>query len=425
MRRVVAFLIVGIVVIAAAWSLGNLQGHVSASIGSMTIETSASFAILTLILLFVVAFVFLRLVSGAFRLPRAGAGWRRRHRLRLGERAITRVLVALAAGEQTIARKQARRARTLLGPSPQTLLLVAEAGRLSGREDEAEEAFRALTQDEDGRFLGYRGLLRQAVERSEWGKANALAREAEAAHPGSMWLRQQRAELAIQTDNWAEAAELSGPDSPQATYYIAAADAEADPGRAMKFARQAWKAEPAFSPAVLAYASRQRALGHERRALSAVAEAWRLSPHPDLADFALAREHDALTRYQRAKRLTADNPEHPESRLLLGKTAVEAGLTADARHQAEAALSDGVNERRLWLLITDIEEKERGDSEEGRQAQRDALRRAAAADPDPDWRCSRCRSDHAAWSPKCPSCGAVGTLRWQTGGQVTNVPAVA
>jgi uncharacterized membrane-anchored protein len=340
MRRVVAFLIVGIVVIAAAWSLGNLQGHVSASIGSMTIETSASFAILALILLFVVAFVFLRVLFGAFRLPRAGAGWRRRHRLRLGERAITRVLVALAAGEQTIARKQARRARALLGPSPQTLLLVAEAGRLSGREDEAEEAFRALTQDEDGRFLGYRGLLRQAVERNEWGKANAIAREAEAAHPGTMWLRRQ-------------------------------------------------------------------------------------SPHPDLADFALAREHDALARYQRAKRLTADNPEHPESRLLLGKTAVEAGLTADARHQAEAALSDGVNERRLWLLITDIEEKERGDSEEGRQAQRDALRRAAVADPDPDWRCSRCRSDHAAWSPKCPSCGAVGTLRWQSGGQVTNFPAVA
>ena len=122
------------------------------------------------------------------------------------------MLVALAAGEQGAARKEARRARNLLGDSPQTLLLVAEAGRLSGREDEAEEAFRALTKQKDARFLGLRGLLRQAVDRRDWPEALVIAKQAEAAHPGTVWLRQQRAELALQTENWAEALELIGPD---------------------------------------------------------------------------------------------------------------------------------------------------------------------------------------------------------------------
>jgi HemY protein len=377
------------------------------------------------VVVFAAFYFVVRLLVVLFGLPKAGAGWRRRHRLRLGERAITRVLIALASGDQSGARKAARRARQLLGESPQTLLLVAEAGRLSGREDEAEEAFRTLTKNEDGRFLGFRGLLRQAVDRHDWVKAEAIAREAEVANPGTTWLRQQRAELAIQTDNWAEAAELTGPDSPRAAYYVAAADNEADPGRAMKFARQAWKADPTFCPAVLAFARRQRALGYERRAQSAVADAWRLAPHPDLAEFALSRETDPLAKYQLAKRLTANNPAHPESRLLMGKVAVEAGLPAEARKQADEAISEGLNERRLWLLIADIEELERGETDEGRQAQRDALRRAAIAETDPVWRCDRCRSDQPSWSAKCPSCGAVGTLRWQTGAKSANFPAVA
>ncbi len=179
-----------------------------------------------LVALVVVILIVLRLLRGVLGIPRTGAAWRRRHRLALGERAVTRVLVALAAGEQAAARKEARRARHLLGDSPQTLLLVAEAGRLSGREDEAEEAFRALTNQKDAQFLGLRGLLRQAVDRRDWPEALVIAKQAEAAHPGTVWLRQQRADLALQTENWAEALELIGPDPRRPTYYIAAADAE-------------------------------------------------------------------------------------------------------------------------------------------------------------------------------------------------------
>ena len=54
---------------------------------------------------------------------------------------------------------------------------------------------------------------------------------------------------------------------------------------------------------------------------------------------------------------------------------MEAGLTGEARHQADAARAEGVNQRRLWLLIAELDEKERGDTEEGRASQRDALRR--------------------------------------------------
>jgi len=425
MRRVIFFLLVGIAVIAAAWGLANLPGHVTATMGSITIETSVAFAILTLLLLFGVAAIILRVVGVIIGLPRVGANWQRRHRLRLGEKAITRVLVALAAGKQREARKNALKARQSLGESPQTLLLIAEAARLSGREDEAEQAFRALTKQSGASFLGFRGLLRQAIDRRDWSTAEVIAREAEAAYPGTDWLRHQRAELAIQTDNWAEAAELSRQDGPRAAFYVAAADAEADPGRALRLAKQAWKVDSTFAPAVLCYARRLRSAGRESRAQSLVIRAWKLCPHPDLADFALARDTDPQMRFQSAKRLAAGNPAEPESRLLLGKVAMEAGLTGDARHQAEAARAEGINQRRLWLLIAEIDELEKGNSEDGRIAQRDALRRAAVADPDPSWECTTCHLNQPKWSARCPSCGTVGTLKWRTCSQIISLPGGA
>lgn len=424
MLKVILFLLVGSIIVAAAWLLAGIPGHVVASIGAFTIETSTPFAILMLVALVVVTLIVLRVLRGLLAFPHAGAGWRRSRRHVRGERAVTRVLVALAAGEKVEARKEARRARQLLGESPQTLLLVAEAGRLSGREDEAAEAFRALTKQKEARFLGLRGLLRQAVERRDWPEALVIANQAEFSHPGTAWLRQQRAELALQTENWAEVLELVGQDPLRPTYYIAAATAELDPARALSFARQAWKQDPAFPPAAIAYASRLRATGHEKRATSCIADAWKRAPHPDLAAFALASEPDKFARVQAAKRLVAGNPTNPESRLLLAQVMFDAGLTGEARHQIEIAETEGAKQRRLYLLRAEIEEQERGDTESGRAAQRDALRRAASAEPDPHWQCTSCNANHAAWHPKCTTCGNVGTIKWLGSARISNLPVI-
>lgn len=424
MLKVILFLLIGCVIVAVAWLLAGIPGHVVASIGAYTIETSTPVAILVLVILVVMILILLRAVRGILAVPRAGASWRRRHRLALGERAVTRALVALAAGEAAAARKEARRARYLHGDSSQTLLLVAEAARLSGREDEAEEAFRALIKQKDAGFLGLRGLLRQAIDRHDWSEALIIAKQAEVAHPGTAWLRQQRAELALQTENWAEALELIGPDARRPTYYIAAADAESDPSRALGFARQAWKQDPAFAPAALAYAGRLRAAGQEKRAQSCIEDTWKRAPHPDLAAFALALEPDKLSRARAAKRLVAGNPTHPESRLLLARVALDAGLTGEARHQVEIAEKEGMRQRRLCLLLAEIEEQERGDTETGRLAQRDALRRAATAEPDPHWQCTACHTDHVVWHSKCNTCGGVGTVQWSSGAQTSGLSVV-
>jgi len=415
MRRIIAILVTGAVALAVAWFLAGLPGQVVAEIGSITIELSTPVATLGLLLTFTLVYVTLRLLGALIRVPHTLAQWRQSHHRQLGDVSVTKALLALAAGEKADARREAARARRFLGDTPQTLLLAAEAGRLAERDDETEAAFRLLADRKDAAFLGYRGLLRQAMARGEWTEAATLARRAEAAHPGAQWLRQERAQLAIRAQHWSEALELADANAPRAALATGAALVEPNADRAMRYAREAWRADPGLPHAALAYAERLRAGGHERRAQAVIARSWGLSPQPDLAAFALAPVEDKLARTQAAQRLTAENIEHPESRMLLAHTALEAGLTGEARHHADAARAAGLNERRLWLLLADIEEEERGDTEAGRLAQRDALRRSATADPDPTWRCGTCHTQHPTWLPACPVCWTAGSVRWSPG----------
>jgi HemY protein len=425
MRRVLYVMAACVVVLAIAWGLAGLPGHVTGEIGATTIVMPTSLAALGLLLLFVVLYVVLRLIGGLLRLPGIAARWDAERDRRRGDAAVGRALVALAAGDKADARREASRARRWLGDTPQTLLLAAEAGRLAGRDDEAEAAFRRLVDRPDAAFLGYRGLMRQALTRQDWTEAAALARQAETVHPGADWLRHQRARLAIHAGHWAEALDLADDDAIRAALAAGAAEAEQDPARATKLARQAWKADASLTPAALAFAKRLRGEGREARAQAVVRHSWSLAPHPDLAVFALAPITDRLARAQAAQRLAEANPEHLESRLLLARTALDAELTGEARHQATLARGAGLNQRRLWMLMAAIEEAEHGDTEAGRIAVRDALRQAAAADPDPAWECTECHTPHVTWYPACISCGAAGSVRWVAGRSASYpVPAI-
>jgi len=412
MRRAVLVLVAACACVAAAWVVFRLPGTVSAEIGPYSVSATSPVAALATIVLFVVVYVLLRLLGWIVFMPRRLRRWRANRNRHLGDIAVTRALVALAAGETGDARREARRARRLLGDTAQTLLLAAEAGRLAGREDEAETAFLKLAEQPDAAFLGLRGLLRQAMERENWDKAAALARQAEAAHPAAVWLRQERAVLAVRTENWVDALHLADADAPKAALAAAAAGQATNAVQGLRLARQAWKEDRTLPAAALAFAAKLRADGRERRALTILRESWQAAPHPDIATCFLAPMTDGPSRYAAAKRLTKNNPKHVESLLVLARTALEAGQFEDARFLAEAARTAGLNQRRLWLLLADIAEAEGSDTETGRLAQRDALRHSTIAEQDPTWRCTACGAPSAGWRPVCPSCSKIGTLRW-------------
>ena len=412
MRRVLFFLVASALALAVAFGLAILPGTISAEIGSISLTIRTPLAALALILLVVLAYVLLRLIGLVFHLPRRFRLWRSGRNRARGDRALIRTLLALAAGQANAAQHEAARARQLLGDTAQTLLLAAEAARLAERGDEAETIYRLLAEQKEGAFLGLRGLFRQAVARGDWVEAARLARQAEGAHPGGSWLRRDRQRAAIETGDWRAALALADPPA-RAALAAAASEAEREPSTALKLAREAVAADPTLPAATLALGRRLRAAGREGRAMAAIERAWERAPNPSLAEFALAPLTDPLARAKAAQCLASKNPDHPESRFLLARTALDAGLPGEARRHAEAMrASAGIGWRRLWLLLAEIARAEAGGKES--PAEREALRAAATAKPDPAWRCGECGGEISTWQPLCPHCGVAGRLVWET-----------
>lgn len=408
MRRVVFTLIAGLATVALAWWLASLPGNVTIGIASLTLETRTGIALLLGGAALLVLVVLLRLLLLLFDLPARFRRWRQARRRAKGDASVTAALVALAAADAPAARAAARRARDLLGDSPQTLLLDAEANRLAGRQGDAEAIYRRMEERPDSAFLGLRGLFRQALAREDWDEAAALAKRAEAAYPGALWLRAERVALAARRADWQLAQRLADGEAPRLAFATAAALA-APPSEALSLAKRAWKQDRGFAPAALAYATALRDAGKESRAQAVLAEAWALAPNPALADLALAVVPDALGRVTAATRLVAGAASHGESHFLLARTSLAAGLTGEARRHLQATRAAGLDQRRTWLMLAEVDAREQPGND---TAQRDALRHAAEAGPDPAWHCDSCGASHAAWHPACPACGAPATLRW-------------
>ncbi len=413
MRAIILIILIAAAAVGAAWWVQHLVGAVSIQMGATTIQAPLSVAVLGLLLLVVAIYIVFRILATLFGLPGAFRRGGERSRRRRGDQAVTGTLIALAARDPGDARREAARATRLLGETPQTLLLTAYAGTISGNDEEAEAAFSKLADRKDAAFLGLRGLLRLAIAHEDYPRAAQLAREAEAAHPGAAWLRGERTQLAMRTGAWADALQLTNDDAPKAGFGAAAAEAESDPAVAHKLAKQAWKRDPALPPAAIAYARRLREGGREKAALEVLRKSWALTPHPDLADFALVPSVDRMAALRTGTDLVRGAPEHAESHLLLARLSLAAGLTGEAHRHLDAAAAGGLDQRRAHLLRADIAEAEGNEP-----AQRDALRGAAMAAPDPAWRCEACGTPLGGWHPACPVCHTAGRVRWGIAGPV-------
>jgi HemY protein len=408
MRRVILFLLAAAILIALGWWLFDLPGTVSIVVGDLTMSAPTPVALLAVVILFVAVYIVFRIIAAIVRLPRRTRRLKLERRRQSGDAAVTRTLVALAGGDTDGARSAAQRARAMLGDTPQTLLLAAYAARQAGDGAKADETFGILTQRKDAAFLGYRGLYQGAVARGDWEAARALVEQAAAINPRAPWLTQERQRLAIQSGSWKQAL-AAGAGSPNAALMLAAAEEEQDKGQARRIIKQAFRADPAFTPAALAFARSLRAAGKERAAQGVLRQSWAQNPHPQLGALSLDTG-GFMSRESRAAWLTESNPDHPESLLLKARAALDEGHLDVARTLAEKARDAGFEERRLWLLLADIAHGE-GDEE----ATSEALRRAASAQ-DSTWRCEACGAPQEEWHARCGQCGEVGKISW--GGQV-------
>ncbi len=415
MRAAIGLFLAAIVCVAVAWWVSALPGTVTATIAGTTLQTSTPVAILLFVVVFVVLYFAIRLLAGLLSLPRRTGRWREGRNRTKGEAAMNRTLVALAANDPAAARREADRSRRLLGDTPMTLLLAAQAGKQAGRDEEAAALYELLSERKDSRLLGLRGLLRLSVEREDWERAATIAAQAEKAHPGARWLAEERRQMAQQTGQWREALRLAAPEG-KAAMAIQAARGETDPKASLALAKQAFDAEPGLPPAAIEYAQKLRAIGRERQADEVLREAWNAGPHPDLADAFVAGSSDQVGKAQEMGTLVRSNPTHPESIIAVARAALDAELPGEAREQLERGRVAGVNDRRFWSLMAEVCAAQ-GDQ----PGQQEALQHLPSADAGLVWRCTNCGTQQPNWRAVCDSCNEVGTIRWMQPGEATTM----
>jgi HemY protein len=425
--RALGYLIVIFVIVAGAVWLLDRPGAVAVDWQGYRIETS--FAVLTagVAILAVVAAVGYRMWLALIRAPgRLGDAWRERRRGK-GYRALTKGMVAVAAGDAGEAARQVKRAEVLLNEPPLTLLLSAQAAQLGGDDKAAERFFQEMTENPETEFLGLRGLLTQAMKAGDDAGALELARRAYRLQPKSDWVSASLFDLQVKSGKWLDAQVtgdeqarlgLIGRETNRRRKAVLALQQGVDLARAgdkeeaAKRYKLAHDSASDFVPAAVAWAGALIDQGKARRAGDVIAKAWAEVPHPDLVEPAMraAGAIDALSRVKAAERLVAAKKVHPESLIALTRAYLEAQLWGEARSRLTALGESGMeSQARVCRLWADLEEAERGDND----AARDWLRRAALADADPAWVCDSCGNAVGAWSVTCGNCGAFDSFQWR------------
>jgi HemY protein len=448
-------LLVFAVLVAAAVYFADHPGQVEIVWQGWQVGTSVGVLAAAAVLVSLLVALLFWVVSLIMGSPRAFLRRRRERRRRAGYRALTRGMVAVAAGDPQEAQRHARRADALLADPPLTLLLSAQAAQLQGDDTAAQKFFTAMLDRPETEFLGLRGLLNQALRAGDRGTALRLTQRAMTLRPNTPWVVESLFDLEARAGRWETAQETLAQAVKRRVvprerarhhrgvilYELSlAAMASGDRRRGTNLAAQAQGLAPDLATPAVHHARLLLDGGRAGPAARAVERAWRTAPHPELAQVygAIHAGEPPLARVKCVERLAAQNPSARESHLALAEATLDAQLWGEARRHLDRALttapmppvakpassnplspsSAGEGEAgglagptpRLCLLMARLEEAEHCAG----AGMREWLDRAVNAMPDPRYVCASCGGESLEWRSLCPHCSSFDTQSWRT-----------
>src|SRR5579871_2505234 len=413
----------GAVAASIAW-IADRQGELVFTLDAYEIHMSAPVAIALCVLFTLAVILLARLVTTLITSPGAIGAWFNARRLRRGNDALSRGLIAVASGDLLEARRHADRARGILGSHPLALLLHAQTASLAGDGGAQRQAYRAMLSHDDTELLGLRGLFSLAARENQPDQALSFASRAHALKPRAPWAAEALFDLQARRGEWAQAltvldasasAKLLDKDVVRRrravllTAEAVDADRRGEGDRALELACDALALAPGLAPAAVLAARRLAAAGKTWRAQGVIEACWAESPHPELAQVYASIKPDESVE-ERARRLAGLahlNREHFESRVLEAEEAVQQKNWPEARRLL-APVAHELATARVCALMAEIEEGENADA----TASHVWLLRAARAARDAEWRCGNCGATQQEWWPVCQACGSFDTLSW-------------
>ena len=432
-RALWLFLLVTVIALSAS-VIADIEGSVTIALPHQEIRLAIPVAITLVIVLSIITIILYRVITSFVDAPAEFFRWRAMGRRRRGFLAVTKGLVAVASGDEDEARRQSRKAISLVGEPPLALLLAAQAAQMEGDDEAAQRYFTQMLQSKDTEFLGLRGLFMSAMRRDDTDQAILIAERARLLRPKTRWALSALFDLNVLKHNWAAASlavdaqlkarQIDPGIAKRRRGVLAAAtaiaqEANGDTDAALKSAEDSLNHIPGFGPTSLIASKYALAQGKQWRAASLLETAWSQNPHPDLAR-AYANMRPEELPPARAKRLAAlstMNPRHPESHVLNTAVSMSQSRYEEAKEHLRP-LAEQAPSVRVCLLMADIERAL------GRESliAKDWANRALRAPRDAQWTCASCSRAHNEWAASCAACGGFDTLSWQSAERGTPEP---
>ena len=424
MIRLLALLILAGLIATGLAALADMGGGVDLVIGSYAIHMSLGAAAGLALIGAAILFILFRFIGVVLAAPETMNEWSRARKARQGYLALSRGLVAAAAGDLEAAKRFAAQGEKLLGHEPLELLLTAQAAQLEDDEEAQSASYRAMLEHKETEFLGLRGLFAQAMRKGSEEDAIKYAVRANELKPNAEWASTALFDLHVARHEWDEAQAIlkkqvrakivSGDIARRRRAVLLAsaaidADGQGDGDAALTRALEASTLAPGLIPAAVLAARKLTQAGRTWKAKDIVEAAWAQAPHPDLAAAyaAIHPNDDAQTRARRMRALVQINPSHVESHLVAAEQAIAQRQWFDARSALEP-LTRGLPTTRACVLMAEIAQTERGDV----TAAQGWLARAARSPRDAQWRCGHCGFVMQDWNAICSNCDAFDSLSW-------------
>jgi HemY protein len=203
-RLIVVLLAAGVAALTAIW-LADHDGTVLITIAGYEIRMRVVVAVALQLLAFAALYAFIRLI---LRGPAKFSAFLTVRRARTAYHALAKGLIAAAAGDAAEAEHVSHQVEKLVGAQPLSLLLKAEAARLTGDQMREEAAHNAMLAHTETTFLGLRNLARLALARGSKDQALNYALRAHALKPKSASAADVLFDIRVARGEWAEARAL-------------------------------------------------------------------------------------------------------------------------------------------------------------------------------------------------------------------------
>ena len=425
------FIKITLIVGATVW-LATRTGSVDINVMDYSMTLHAGVFFIALLLLLVIVLITYRVFRAVVSVPQVLARYQEKDRRKKGYKALTRGLVAVAAGDAKKATYFSRQTKQLLpNENGLPILLEAQAARLRGEEGLAQNRFQELMKDKDAAFLGIRGLMKSALDEGNLALALDYAHQAQKIYPKQGWILKMVYTLEIKNCHWTDAIETGRRAakvnaisqkkiiSDRIAIHLMRSDyefAKGDQKLAAKELDRAYKLNPHFVPTAVRMAEHYLHNNKKRKAVAVIEKAWAKNPHPELANIwdSMAPENNSQNVNKRLKwyeSLVSLKPDSAESQITAARAAMDMELWGEAK--AYLMIAEKIYpSARLFRLRAIVEQN----STHNDNAIHDLMEKASEALPDKAWVCQETGLVYDEWSAIATPHESFNTIVWDIPG---------